>query len=230
MKRKVREQGFPNWAGDPTRQVEHLFKTNAPSRPLIFVKPMTDHTNLARLEQLLPQLFEPVAVAGDPYLRFQLTPEIPALLSMERVLEALLVPAHSISPLPNLPALMIGMMNSRQRVFCVVDLAQLLGVAAPLSNLREYQVIVMNFTDSTSGTTNAPSQGKLLGLAVNRVRGIARLAAEQWQPVTGEVPEMLTPYLNGCIFEGDERILGIDTRSILASPLLSVNSAIKSTL
>jgi hypothetical protein len=27
--------GFPNWAGDPTRQVEHLFKTGHPYRLIV---------------------------------------------------------------------------------------------------------------------------------------------------------------------------------------------------
>jgi positive phototaxis protein PixI len=177
------------------------------------MKLMTTNSSLARLQELLPQLFQPVAVAGDPYLRFQLTTEIPALLSMELVQEALLVPEDSISSLPNLPDFCIGVMNSRNRVFCVVDLAQLLGVAAPPINYREYQVIVVNLNDP----------GKLLGLAVSRVRGIARLSVEQLESIDGTVPAVLTPYLTGCVFEGNERVVVMDANSIVTSPLLSVN-------
>jgi twitching motility protein PilI len=184
---------------------------------------MTANTTFARLQQLLPQLFQPSVVTGEPYLRFQLTPEIPALLSMDLVREALLVPANAISPLPNLPAFTIGIINARDRVFCVVDLAQLLGVAAPLMNLQEYQVVVV---DLPAATPIRAASNQLLGLAVNRVLGMARLSAAQLQPVTGSVPELLTPYLSGCVFDGNERILAIDTQAIVNSPLLSVTPAV----
>ncbi|PSB00806.1 chemotaxis protein CheW [Merismopedia glauca] len=188
---------------------------------------MTANTTFSRLQQLLPELFQPVAVSGDRYLRFQLTPNLPALLSMERVQEALLVPASSISLLPNMPDFTIGMMNSRDRVFCVVDLAQLLGVAPPMMNQREYQVIVVHLPDWAIASSGG--MGKLLGLAVSRVRGIARLSVEQLQSIVGEFPDSLTPYLKGCVFEGKERFLVMDTNAIVTSPLLSVNPAAKST-
>jgi positive phototaxis protein PixI len=104
---------------------------------------MTANTTLTRLQQLLPELFQPLVVTGDLYLRCQLTPEIPALLPMARVQEALLVPATAISPMPNLPAFTIGIMNARDRVFWVVDLGQLLGLPPLPTNPREYQVVVM---------------------------------------------------------------------------------------
>jgi twitching motility protein PilI len=177
---------------------------------------MTANTTLSRLQELLPQLFQPVEVVGDAYLRFQLTPDLPALLSMERVQEALLVPANTISPLPNLPAHTIGVMNARDRVFCVVDLAQLLGVAAPLPTQREYQVIVVNLSDT----------GKFLGLAVSRVRGIMRLAVNQWDSIGAEIPDVLTPYLSGCVMDGNDRLLGLNTDALLTSPLWLANPAV----
>lgn len=188
---------------------------------------MSTNPTLYKLQQLLPQLFQPVEVAGDPYLRFQLTPFIPALLSMERVAEAVLVPANSISPLPNMPSFTMGMINARDRVFCIVDLAQLIGVASPLLNQQEYQVIVMNLPGSDL-VTNALPSNKLLGLAVSRVQGISRLSTGQWQAVGRKVPEMLAPYLQGCLWEKNQQIVVMDTESILASPFLLSNSAVAS--
>jgi positive phototaxis protein PixI len=186
---------------------------------------MKAHTTLTRLQQLLPELFNPVEVTGDPYLRFQLTPEIPALLSMEMVQEALLIPANSISPLPNMPDFLIGMVNARDRVFCVVDLAQLLGVAAPLMNQREYQVIVVNLsTPASSVTDNSSGMGKLLGLAVSRVRGIARLAVAPAPSIDGEFPAILTPFLKGCLLVSDERLVVLDAKAIVTNKLLLDNS------
>jgi positive phototaxis protein PixI len=182
---------------------------------------MKAHTTLTRLQQLLPELFNPIEVTGAPYLRFQLTPEIPALLSMEWVQEALLLSASSISPLPNMPDFSIGMVNARDRVFCVVDLAQLLGVATPLLNQREYQVIVVNMPDAASSVTD-----KLIGLAVSQVRGIARLTVAPAPPIDGEFPAILTPFLQGCLLVGDQRLVVLNATAIVTNPVLLVNSKI----
>ncbi len=185
---------------------------------------MTENTTLTRLEQLLPQLFQPLEISGDLYLRFQLTPEIPALLSMERVLEALLVPASSISPLPNLPSMTIGMMNSRDRVFCVVDLGQLLGLPPIAINPRDYQVIAIDLPMPSVRMGDTPSSSsKCLGLAVRQVRGVARLETHQLQSGCGDVPECLTPYLMGSFIESDRRSVLLDADAIATAPALFHN-------
>lgn len=186
---------------------------------------MTANSTLTRLQQLLPQLFQPLDVTGDPYLRFQLTPEIPALLSMERVQEALLVPAQGISPLPNLPAFTIGMMNARDRVFCVVDLAQLLGLPPIAINPREYQVIVIHLaaTGDLPIDPTSFSSAKCLGLAVRQVKGVVRLEAHQLKSIGGDVPESLNPYLIGSFEEPDRRSLILDAMAIANAPSLLNN-------
>jgi positive phototaxis protein PixI len=186
---------------------------------------MTANITLARLQQLLPQLFDPLEVTGDPYLRFQLTPDISALLSMERVQEAVLVPANSISPLPNLPALTIGMMNSRDRVFCVVDLGQVMGLPPIAINPRDYQVIVI-YLDSIDVRAVDPallSSVKCLGLAVSQIRGVVRLEPSQLQSNISDVPECLTPYLIGSFEEPDRRSIVLDAMAIATAPTLLHN-------
>ncbi len=182
---------------------------------------MTTNTTLARLQQLLPHLFQPVQVSGDPYLRFQLTPETPALISMNWVQEALLVSASSISPLPNMPVFSIGIMNSRDRVFLVVDLGQLLGLAPLLVNPRNYQVITIHLP--SVGTENRTSSEKYLGLAVQQVGGVARFETEPLPIVAEECPVGLTPYLLGSFMEKNKQILVLNTEAIVASPLLTTN-------
>lgn len=171
---------------------------------------MTTNTTLTRLQQLLPELFQPLVVTGDLYLRFQLTPEIPALLPMARVQEALLVPATAISPLPNLPAFTIGMMNARDRVFCVVDLGQLLGLPPIPNSPGDYQVVVIQL----AATEPEPS----LGLAVRRVRGVARFEHQNMQLTVADVPECLQPHLLGCFIEAEERILVLNPATIATAP------------
>jgi positive phototaxis protein PixI len=171
---------------------------------------MTTNTTLTRLQQLLPELFQPLVVTGDLYLRFQLTPEIPALLPMARVQEALLVPATAISPLPNLPAFTIGIMNARDRVFWVVDLGQLLGLPPIPTNPRDYQVVVMQLAATEPDSSTEPS----LGLAVSRVRGVARFESQHLQSQVADVPECLQPHTLGCFIEADKQILVLNPATI----------------
>jgi positive phototaxis protein PixI len=181
---------------------------------------MTANTTLVRLQQLLPQLFQPLDLTGDPYLRFQLTPEIPALLSMERVQEALLVPAQGISPLPNLPAFTIGMMSARDRVFCVVDLGQLLGFPSLLANPRNYQIIVINFR--SLGTESGDVSEKSLGLAVLKVSGVARFETKPLPLLAENCPTYLEPYLLGSLTEKNRQIFVLNPESIATSPRFGI--------
>jgi positive phototaxis protein PixI len=186
---------------------------------------MTANTTLARLQQLLPQLFNPVAVSGDLYLRFQLTPELPALLTMNRVQEALLIPASQISPLPNMPEFTIGMTSFRDRVLCVVDLAQLLGLPPLPPNLQDYQVVIINLLAIGAGVheSSESSTGKYLGLAVQRVRGVTRFRTETIKAEGVEVAECLRPYLSGYFLEESEQVLLLNTTAIATSPNLFQN-------
>ncbi len=182
---------------------------------------MTTNTTLTRLQQLLPHLFQSVQVSGDPYLRFQLTPETPALISMKWVQEALLVSASSISPLPNMPVFSIGIMSSRDRVFLVVDLGQLLGLAPLPVNPRSYQVITIHLP--SVGTENRTSSEKYLGLAVQRVGGVARFGTKPLPLVAEECSVGLVPYSLGSFMEKNKKILVLNTEVIIASPLLTTN-------
>ncbi len=186
---------------------------------------MTANTTLARLQQLLPQLFQPVDVSGDLYLRFQLASELPALLSMERVTEALLVPANAISPLPNVPDFTIGMMSARDRVICVVDLGQLLGLPSLPMNLQNYQVVTIDLpTSSTEEIEDSDlSAERCLGLAVRQVKGVARFEADALRVAETEFPECLRVYQRGYFGVAAERALVLDTTAIANSPQLFRN-------
>jgi positive phototaxis protein PixI len=141
---------------------------------------------------------------------------------MARVQEALLVPATAISPLPNLPAFAIGIMNARDRVFWVVDLGQLLGLPPLPTNPRDYQVVVMQLTatepepDSIDPTDLSAEPS--LGLAVGRVRGVARFESQHLQLSVADVPECLQPHILGCFIEADEQILVLNPVTIVTAP------------
>ena len=123
-----------------------------------------------RVQDNLQELFKVELAPGDPYIKFQLTAESTALMSMVSVEESGIIPAAKITPLPSMPESVIGIMNSRDRVFCVYDLAQLLNLSYSLVNSRKYQVIILKTT------TEEPIY---LGLAIAQFQGIMRIAAEK---------------------------------------------------
>ena len=173
---------------------------------------MSTSSSASRLQELLPQLFQANLPPGEPYLRFQLTMEMTALMSMKQVQESLLVAAEQITPLPNMPPSVIGMMGSRNHVFCVIDLAQML-LRSPLGSFREYHVVVLQ-TSQTAGFQTASEQEILLGVAVHRIQGITRLTSEQLQSPIEDFPDTLTPYLCGCVVEDEKRILVLSAEAI----------------
>lgn len=166
--------------------------------------------SFSRLEQLLPQLFQAKQQPGDAYLRFLLTSDLPTLIEMEVVQESLLVPAEYITPIPNMPEWMLGLMNSRNAVFSVVDFAQMLGLPTGVGNPRQYPVVVVR-------TSTPDKRELLLGLMVNKIQGLTRVVSEQIQSPLGAFPESLTPYLQGCVYSGEERMLLLSVEAIAST-------------
>jgi positive phototaxis protein PixI len=187
---------------------------------------MSDTPLLARLQELLPQMFDSEQLPGEPYLRFQLTPDLEALLSMEWVKESLLVSNEQVTPLPNLPESFLGLIGKSDRVFCLVDLAHLLKLPSSIYNSRYYQTIVIRVSNQNLGLSNSSiNKELLLGFAVLRIQGTIRLQPEDLLPPVGEYSSNLTPYLQGYFFEQDKRLLVLNPHAIALD--LSRTSTIK---
>jgi positive phototaxis protein PixI len=172
---------------------------------------------LARLQQLLPQMFKSEQLPGEPYIRFQLTPESEALLSMEWVRESLLVSNQQVTPIPNLPESFLGLLGSGERVFCLVDLAHLLKLPSSIFSSRHYQIIVIRVNNYSQdlGLSNSSINSELfLGLVVHRIQGTIRLQPEDLQPFVGEDSSNLAPYLQGYFVEQETRLLVLDPHAI----------------
>ena len=153
---------------------------------------MTTSSAASRIQANLQELFKANLAPGDAYIRFQLTPDMTALLSMRQVQESLIVEAEKITTLPNMPESVIGIMSSRDRVFCVFDLAQFLALPSRLIAPRQYQIIVLQTTSK---------QPIYMGLAVNRLQGIVRLPTEQILRSLEAFPSNIAPYLEGAVQE-----------------------------
>ncbi len=172
-----------------------------------------------RLQELLPQMFQATELPGQPYLRFQLGAESKALLSMEHVRESLLVPAGKITPLPNMPEAVMGLMSSRERVFCALDLDMLLGLRSSPVYSRQYQIVVLRVPQSGLQQFSS-EQDLLLGMAVSSILGITRLISENLQLPRKDFASNLKSYLQGYVVEKEERLLVLDARSIINASLL----------
>ena len=153
---------------------------------------MATSSAASRIQANLQELFQAKLSPGDAYIRFQLTSKMTALLSMEQVQGSLVVEADKITPLPNMPESVIGIMNSRDRVFCVFDLAQLLSLPSSLITPRQYQIIVLQTVDE---------QPIYIGLAVTRLQGIVRLPTEQINSSLDAFPANIASYLCGAVSE-----------------------------
>ena len=152
-------------------------------------------TSLTRLQELLPQLFQATQLSGLPYLRFLLTEEISGLIALEQIQESLIVSAENVTGLPNMPRAVIGLLSSREQVFCVVNLPQVLGYTSMIGRQQNYRVIVVRVP--RSGSQSNTESEVLLGLAVPQIQGVIRLSPEQLQAQGELIPENLKPFATG---------------------------------
>lgn len=163
---------------------------------------MTPSSPASRIQSNLKELFKAKLTPGDTYIRFQLTSDMTALLSMEQVQESLIIEADKITPLPSMPESVIGIISARDRVFCLFDLAQLLAMSSQLVFPRQYQIIVVNISDLIASA----HQKLYLGLAVEQILGITRITFAQINSAKDYFTSSLTPYLQGCVTQDDQTI------------------------
>lgn len=149
---------------------------------------------------------------GEAYVKFQLTEELPALLSMKQVQGSMVVRADRITYLPGMPTSVIGIIGYRDRVFCVFDLAQLLGFPTELFSPRQYQIIILQ---------TATEKPTYLGFAVTQLQSIVRLTTEQIS-LSADVPSTIAPYLSGAVLEEKIAIPILEFERIASSLVDSV--------
>ncbi|MDS3861984.1 chemotaxis protein CheW [Thermosynechococcaceae cyanobacterium BACA0444] len=143
---------------------------------------------------------------GDPYLRLQLTPDTTAVLATDDTQEVLVVPGFKLTVMPNMPNVVLGLLNHRNRVIWVIDLPLLLGLPALSLEVPQLTVAIIR-----------PQGEKPLGLAVPQIRGLVRLEAEAIQSPVGTVAAGLIPYLCGCCLNHQEILLVLAASAITQS-------------
>jgi twitching motility protein PilI len=160
------------------------------------------------LSALTVQSSRPQRMVGDAYIRFHLVPKTQAVLAMQQVQEVISLPAQRLTPMPNMPACILGLMNRRSRAIWVVDLAQVLGIPGFDANRNQYDVILVQ-VDTIA-----------LAFAVQQIDSITWLAANTIQPAPNHVPTNVQAFLKGCVLQAAELWLVLDAAAIVHAPLL----------
>lgn len=150
----------------------------------------------------------PQKALGDPFLRFHITPTTQAVLPMHQVQEVLALSTQRLTPMPNMPACLLGLMNRRNRAMWVVDLSQILSLPGFDANRWQYDLVIVR-TDTIA-----------LALAVHQISGVCWLSADAIQPAPGHVPLSLQAYLRGCAIQEQDLWLVLNATAIVQSSKL----------
>jgi twitching motility protein PilI len=145
---------------------------------------------------------------GDTYLKFQLNQQTSAILAMTHTQEAVILPVDTITPMPNMPACILGLMNWRSRIIWTVDLPRMLNLESLDNRLRQYNVVVIKV------------ESLILGLVVQEIKGITKFMPDEIHSPIGQVASSLVPYLQGCVAQQEEVFLVLDAQAIVNSAVL----------
>lgn len=148
---------------------------------------------------------------GDGYLQFKLNHSTTAILLVQFTQEVVILPHDSITSVPNISELILGLMNWRNRIIWVVDLSRMFGFNSNISSVGQCNIIVVRHGVET------------IGLMVPEIKGTVRFNPEMIQDADNQVPLHIIPYLTGCICRNEELNLVLNIQSILQS--LFVNNS-----
>lgn len=101
------------------------------------------------------------------------------------------------TPLPQVPAHIVGVVNLRGTVLPVIDLAARLGWAKTETTPR-HAIIVVHL------------EGKVMGLIVDSVSDIITLAGDQLQQAPGAANDHLVPFLQGLAALDERMVMVLD--------------------
>lgn len=157
---------------------------------------------------LVPRSARPQKVLGDAYLKFQIDKSVSAALLMKQVQEVLVLQSFRLTPMPNMPTCVLGLMNRRSHVLWVVDLAQMMGFGCLDPNTQQHNIAIARIGKAA------------LGIAVHQVEGMGWLSSDEIQPAPNHLPAEMLSYLRGCVLQDQQVRLVIDAEAILQSPML----------
>ncbi|MGB3239717.1 MAG: chemotaxis protein CheW [Geitlerinemataceae cyanobacterium] len=146
--------------------------------------------------------------AGQPYLRVRLNPQTLAIFSLRHLQEAVVIPVQKLTPMPNLPPVLLGLINRRSRVLWAIDLPQLLQFPSSAFKAQQYNTVIVRVGGITAG------------LVVPEIEGMVRLTNERLEPLPSTANIQLSSYVRGCVRQNLEPLWVLDVAAILQSSLL----------
>lgn len=155
---------------------------------------------------LTPQLNQPESVAESSYLRFQLNKDTSAVLPMKYVQEVFMISTGQITPIPNMPECVLGLLNRRNRILWAVDLALMLTLQPIDTSSQQYHVMIIRVGETP------------LSLLVREVKGVTRLTSVH--PIDGENNAIGLSYLCGYLWYHQQQLFVLDAEAIIHSPSL----------
>jgi twitching motility protein PilI len=155
----------------------------------------------------------------ETYLQVQLTTGISAAIPVNssqenqfyQLQEVLNLNLDRLTPMPDLPPWVMGLLNQRSRIFWVVDLAEFLGFV-PLD--RE---------EAPTACAIIQAQQSSLGFGVQKIGSILRLQSEQIQSDFGNFSPHLQSHLRGCLSLKNELLLILDPITLVEKICQSVS-------
>ncbi|MBW4467884.1 MAG: chemotaxis protein CheW [Pegethrix bostrychoides GSE-TBD4-15B] len=160
------------------------------------------------------------AQASEQFLRCHLAPDALVMLPVSQLTEVLKIPVGQITPIPHLPAWVMGVYNWRGEILWMVDLGHLLGMSPwhqQTVSTSSYTAAILSATDSSAGS--AGGERRTLGLVVTQVQDIELCDPGQIQspPPSAITPE-LAPFLQGYWLKADGEMLAcLNGTAILAA-------------
>ncbi len=169
-----------------------------------------------RLQKLLPELFNPQPKTGEAFLKLQVSPDLTVAIALDWVEETKLVMAQDLTPIPNMPPQVLGLMSNKGQVFWLVSLAQLLGLPETQQNVQCYEVAVVRVF------LGADQQEELfLGLAVEQIKGSVRLEVQEMISISHPISPHLEPFLMGSLQQNKDTLLILNPESLSNLKLLA---------
>lgn len=176
-----------------------------------------------RLKHLLPQLFDVEERTGEAFLRFQVTSEITMALPLTCIEETKLLSPAAITPMPNMPMHVLGLMRLRDEILWLTSCARLLGLTTEVERNDRYETIIIRIASDMETTTNSETD-LFLGFTVHKIKGSIRLTDAQIAPLAANVKPELQPFLSGQVNQDGETLLLLNPDALVDRSHLDVAS------
>jgi len=143
----------------------------------------------------------------ETYLKFAVDPHTIGLLESEFAKEVLTIKSTDVSPVPNKPSCILGILSRRRHVYWAIDLAMLLGLQPLDQHIGLYEVIIVSVEQLS------------LALVVPSILGVVHIS-DRPESNSTLIPATLKPYLTGYINQGGEISYLFKAENILRSAIL----------